>query len=78
MIKESKQLINMIMLLVKILIKNKQVIEEYNATIFANSIIELRNDPQKGTILQGLELKNVLNENEDFKSILKGNTKYRI
>ena len=66
------------MLLVKILIKNKQVIEEYNATIFANSIIEWRNDPQKGTILQGLELKNVLNENEDFKSILKGNTKYRI
>ena len=64
--------------LVKILIKNKQVIEEYNATIFANSIIELRNDPQKGTILQGLELKNVLNENEDFNSILKGNTKYRI
>ena len=40
-----------------------------------NSIIELRNDPQKGTILHGIELKNVLNEHEAFNIILKGNKK---
>ena len=39
------------------------------------SNIELRNDPQKGIFLQGVQLKNVSNENEAYNIILKGNKK---
>ena len=52
-----------------------EIIKDLLSNNNSNSIIELRNDPQKGTILQGVELKNVLNENEAFNIILKGNKK---
>ena len=44
-----------------------------NNTNNNNSLIDLRNDPQKGVIIQGIEFKKVLNENEAFNLILKGN-----
>ena len=37
--------------------------------------IDLRNDPQKGIFLQGVQFINVSNENEAYNLILKGNKK---